>query len=421
MPEGIYILGKYALGRLNMAVLEKSGNGVKTAWVAAMLILGLAARSPAQEQAARPSNLRKVLVLDKNQGGSNGFKESREHLKGALAELAAAHGFEVTILGQEMTADSIAAALSPASLAGYQAVIFDYNDGVDHSVKESARPGFEDWIRNGGALIAIHEASAFITNWPFLTESLVECFYGPHGNNQPKANLYHDSEGLAEGSETRGILQGLNAPSAFLDLFISFRHSPRGQPGVTILTTLDEKSYTQPINGPMGEDHPVVWTKAVGKGKVIHNSLGYSWQSPNPNVYAQSDGYLKKLLYNLMRYAAGDFIGCTDTHYMEYNPDATKSDPAACKTILASAILTAPQGIREPVLAFHRGANSLLIQFQSGGEHEVILMDIGGKRLLRRTGIGAAGYTLALPGKAGVYLVRTTVGGKSRTQRLSII
>lgn len=38
---------------------------------------------------------------------------------------------------------------------------------------------------------------------------------------------------------------------------------------MAILVTVDEKSFTQPVNGPMGADHPVIWAKQEGQGRVV--------------------------------------------------------------------------------------------------------------------------------------------------------
>jgi Trehalose utilisation len=270
------------------------------------LALGLNLVHQAQAQTPVATRVKKILVLNKNQGGTNGFLESRRDMKQALNELAQTHGFQIDSIGQNDGMDKTAEAFSASNLTQYQAVLFAYNEGVHAQLDPVSKFNVENYVNQGGTLMAIHAASAFVVNWPWYTQSLVQSFYGPWGNNQPRIDVLHDSEGLAEGSETRGIFQGLVAPQKFLDMFISFRASPRGTPGVTILATIDEKTSDKTVDGSMGNDHPVVWVKAVGKGKVIHNSLGMSWSTNNG--YTQADGYLTKLTWGLLRYAAGDFI-----------------------------------------------------------------------------------------------------------------
>src|SRR4051794_19848218 len=89
-------------------------------------LLGVAVGANAQAPAK--TNLKKILVLDKSQGGANGHMESRRDLNAALKELAADKGFTITFIGQNDPASKISSEFSAASLATYQAVIFSNND-----------------------------------------------------------------------------------------------------------------------------------------------------------------------------------------------------------------------------------------------------------------------------------------------------
>jgi type 1 glutamine amidotransferase len=274
------------------------------------------------------TRLAKILVLDKSQVGANGHSESRRDLNAALQEGAAKWGFSVTTLTQTDPASRFAEEFSAAALAQYQAVLFSNNDGVDAQLDSVSKVNVENYVKNGGTLVAIHAASAFVAKWSWYTQSLAQVFLVA-GTNQPRANLTHDAEGLAAGTAASGIFKNLVAPTAFMDEFYSFRGSPRDTVGVTVLVTVDESTFDKTINSPMGADHPVVWTRKIEKGNVVHFSLGHSWSTNN--VYAASNGYLQKLLYRIMRFGAGDFVGCTDATKAKYNPDATESDPAQCQ------------------------------------------------------------------------------------------
>lgn len=350
------------------------------------------------------SHLRKVLLVDKKVVG-NGYVKSSQDLIAALQALADTNKFEVSILAQSDNWSTI----SEARLAEFQAVIFHNNEGLDRIIPIEYRPTFEQWVRNGGGFIAIHMASAFIANWPFMDEALVQKFYGPHGSNKPTANLSHDPEGLAKGTETERILKGLTAPQAFLDEFISFQKSPRGEPGVTILATVDEASYSVPINGPMGTDHPVVWVKQLGKGRVVHNSLGFSWA--DTNVYAQKDGYLTKLLYNTLRYVAGDYVGCTDSL------DATQSDNMNCAIPLGEKSKLKDGA---DIIDHRQSKDGIHLAFPSSEKREIFLIDISGKKIGYQTGEGRKQYFVPLPKESGVYLLKVTISGKSMTRRILV-
>jgi Trehalose utilisation len=272
-----------------------------------LITLSFAHFSQAQAQTPLPTQtqLKKILVLNKSQGGTGMYLESRRDMLRALNELALTHGFAIDSIGQNDGEEKTAEAFSASNLTQYQAVLCACYDDGNAFLDSTSQTNVENYVYQGGTLVAIFAASGFVWNWPWYTTSLVQIFYGPAGNNQPRVDLVHDSEGITEGSETSRIFEGLTAPKQFLDMFISFKASPRDTPGVTILVTIDESTSTKTIDAPMGADHPVVWVKSVGKGKVIHNSLGHSWSTSN--VYTQADGYLTKLTWGLLRYAAGDF------------------------------------------------------------------------------------------------------------------
>jgi type 1 glutamine amidotransferase len=370
-------------------------------------------------QSELKTNLKKVLVLDKSQGGANGHLESRRDLNAALNSLATEKGFTVTIIGQNDPASKIATEFSTASLATYQAVIFSNNDGVHAQLNATEKANFEAYVKNGGGFIPVHAASAFISNWSWITNVLVESFYGPHGSNQPTANVIHDVDGDKDGTETKGIYKGLTAPLAFLDEYYSFRATPRGKPGVTVLLRVDESSFSKPVQGPMGNDHPVVWAKTEGQGRVVHLSMGHSWSTNN--VYTAKNNYLKNFLYGTLRYVAGDFVGCTDNKYKEYNPDATKSDQAACKELLTPTIVRPDGKDAAPLISREDGKKLVRVDLRGAGAHTVSIMDVSGRVVELKRGTGPSSYSLAIPSRSGIYTVVAKVGDKVTRHRVTVL
>ena len=371
-----------------------------------------------QAQAPVKTNLKKVLVLDKSQGGANGHKESRVDLNKALEELGTANGFTVTTIGQSDPASKISTEFSVANLATYQAVIFSNNDGVHAQLDATSKANLEAYVKAGGGLIPIHAASAFISNWAWLTNMLVESFFGPHGSNQPTANMAHDPDGNKDGTETKGIYKGLTAPLAFLDEYYSFQATPRGKTGVTVLLTVDEKSFSKTVQGPMGTDHPVVWAKTEGKGRVVHFSVGHSWSTNN--VYTAKSSYLKNFLYGNLRYAAGDFVGCTDNTYEEYKPDATKSDAAACVKKLSTSLVRADGKDTQPLIS--RDAGQLVrVDLRGAGSHSVTILDVSGRVVQTKTGMGASTYSLPIPAQSGIYTVVAKSAGETTRYRVTVL
>ena len=358
--------------------------------------LGVSAQAPAK------TKLKKILVVDKA-NDINGHKESRVDLNKVLLELGTANGFTTTIIAQNDPASKVSTEFSTTNLATYQVVLFSNNDGIHKHLDATSKANLEAWVKNGGGLIPIHAASAFIENWPWLTNVLVESFFGPHGSNQPTANLIHDPDGNKDGTETKGIFKGLTAPLAFLDEYYSFRATPRGKPGVTVLLTVDEKTFSKPVNGPMGNDHPVVWAKAEGKGRVVHQSVGHSWSTNN--VYTAKNNYLKNFLYGSLRYAAGDYIGCTDNTYEEYSADVTKSDPTACVKQIPTSFVRPDGKDTQPLISRDAGNQLLRVDLRSAGSHSVSILDVSGKVIQSKVGTGASTYSLPIPAQNGIYKI----------------
>ena len=387
---------------------------------AVLLSIGalLSGASGAFGQAPLKTNLKKILVLDKSKHGANGHKESRVDLNKALAELGTANGFTVKTIGQNAAASEISSEFSVANLSTYQVVIFSNNDGVHEQLDATSKANLEAYVKNGGGLLPIHAASAGIANWAWITSMLVESFFGPHGNDGPTANMTHDAEGNKDATETKGIYKGLTAPLAFLDEYYSFRTSPRGKPGVTILLTIAENSFTKPVQGPMGNDHPVVWAKTEGKGRVVHFSVGHSWSTNN--AYTAKNSYLKNFLYGNLRYAAGDFIGCMDNKFQEYSADVTKSDATAC--ITPSVSILRPDGSdMVPLISKEAGKQFVNVTLPGTGSHSVTILDVSGRAVQLRTGVGASTYSLAVPSRSGIYMVVAKSGGKTTRHRVTVL
>ncbi|MEO7426513.1 MAG: ThuA domain-containing protein [Fibrobacteria bacterium] len=389
------------------------------AFVLGMTVLACDTTNSQAQAPVLVTKLKKILVLDKSQNGANAHLESRRDLNAALKELGAEKGFTVTTIGQNDAASKIASEFSATNLATYQAVLFSNNDGASAQLDATSKANLEAYVKAGGGFIPIHAASAYISNWPWLTGVLVRSFYGPHGDNMPKANVGHDAEGMKEGTETKGIYKGLTAPTAFLDEFYSFSTTPRGTAGVTVLLTVDEKTYSATVNGAMGIDHPVVWSKTDGKGRVVHMSMGHSWSTNN--VFTAQSSYLKKYLYGTLRYVAGDFVGCTDNTFSEYNPDATKSDPAACRIPGASSILRPDGADMRPLVSREAGGQLVTVSIRSVGAHSVSMLDVSGRAIHSRNGVGPIAYSLPLPAHSGMYTVMARSGGKTTRYRVTVI
>jgi type 1 glutamine amidotransferase len=368
-------------------------------------------------QAPANTKLKSILLLDKSAFGANGHKESRVDLIAALQKMGTEKGFTVDIIGQND--NTVNTKFTDANLAKHQVVLFSNNDGVDDQITGNARVSFEKYVNEGGGFMPIHAASAFCDGWSWFDQALVQKFYGPHGSNQPSVDVVHDVDGIKEGTETAGIFKGLTAPLQFLDEYYAFRSSPRSTNGVTVLVNIKESSANKALEGAMGNDHPVIWAKTMGKGRVVHNSMGHSWS--HNNVYTAKSEYFSKLMYGMLRYAAGDFIGCMDNKDMNYNPDATKNDATACQGVGLSRVTINNSDSRNFKLAQVQKNGSLGIEITASGNHNVGIYDMSGKAVQTLNGMGPKAYSLSTPKKSGFYMVKVNSNGNVHTQKITVL
>lgn len=74
----------------------------------------------------------------------------------------------------------------------------------------------------------------------------------------------------------------------FTDEWYDFRANSRGR--VRVLVTADETSYE---GGGMGADHPLVWCREQGRGRVFYTALGHAAEAyRNPEFLAHLRGGL---------------------------------------------------------------------------------------------------------------------------------
>ena len=190
----------------------------------------------------------------------------------AVRELGAADGFSVT-------ATEDPAAVTPAGLAGYRAVVFLSTTG--DVLDPAGRAALEAYVRGGGGFVGVHSAADTEYGWPFYGE-LVGARFASHPAVQPVTVRFRPG----------ALTAGLPATWRVTDEPYNFRGRPAG---VRVLATLDESTYS---GGTMGADHPIAWTSEVGRGRSFYTGLGH----PDA-IYA--DPVFRRLLAAGIRYAAG--------------------------------------------------------------------------------------------------------------------
>ncbi|TLS39692.1 ThuA domain-containing protein [Streptomyces montanus] len=170
----------------------------------------------------------------------------------AVRALGTAHGFEV-----HATEDPD---LFDAPLDPYAAVLFLSTSG--DVLTPAGREHLAAYVEAGGGFVGVHAAACTEYGWPYYGE-LLGARFARHPDYQPGKLLVEDHDHPAT--------RLLPVAWEFTDEWYDFRSNPRGS--VRVLASADESSYD---GGGMGDDHPLVWSREQGAGKVFYTALGHA-------------------------------------------------------------------------------------------------------------------------------------------------
>lgn len=178
------------------------------------------------------------------------------------------------------------AAFTPEILARFDAVVFSNTSGDVFDAKQQA--AFKGFVENGGGWVGIHAAGDNShEGWPWYVENVI----GTHFIGHPLSPQFQLATVRVE-DRSHPATAHLAPEWQRTDEWYSFDKSPRGKPGLGVLATLDEKTYKQ--EGPfgqnlsMGADHPIMWTRCVGKGRALYSALGHTAASFSEPEYRQA-------------------------------------------------------------------------------------------------------------------------------------
>ncbi|MEC3909280.1 ThuA domain-containing protein [Sphingobium sp. CR2-8] len=233
---------------------------------------------------ALPRGKPRLLIFEK----INGFRDgpSVDAARAAFQAMAQRKGWAVVVSDK-------GGVMTPANLRRFDAVIWNNISGDVLTL--SQRAAFKSYIEQGGGYVAVHGSSGDpSTFWPWYVDTLVGTQFAGH----PMNPQFQDARIVVEGRD-HPVAAGLPHEWTMNDEWYSFTANPR--PGSTVLATLDEGSY-KPSALAMG-DHPIAWTRCVGKGRAFYSGIGH-----RPQTYA--DPHYVTMLENAVVWAASRRATC---------------------------------------------------------------------------------------------------------------
>lgn len=231
----------------------------------------------------------RVLIFHKINGFDHG--PSVVAATNAVTALADQLGWSVAVTDK-------GGAFNPDTLAQFDVVV--WNNVSGDVLTLSQRQAFEEYINAGGGFLGIHGSGGdSVYFWDWYAQTLLGAQFIGH----PMEPQFQLAQLHVEASPS-GIGQNLMPGWSMKDEWYSFKESPRAS-GANVVATLDESTYTpQGMFGQdlrMGDDHPIVWTRCVGKGRAFYTAIGH-----RPEVYYIPENLL--LLKAALTWTAGKGI-----------------------------------------------------------------------------------------------------------------
>lgn len=229
----------------------------------------------------------RVLLFEK----MTGFRDSPsvEAANAMFRAMAARNGWALAVTDK-------GGAMHPSVLKQFDAVIWNNVSGDVLTLTQ--RKAFQKYVEGGGGFVGVHgSAGDPVYFWDWYPDTLIGARFIGHPTNPQ----FQDANVILEGNQA-DIGKGLGAGWSMKDEWYSFAKSARLN-GAKVVATLDEKSYTpgasrfgdEKLN--MGDDHPIAWTRCVGKGRSFYSAIGH-----RPETY--SDDKYQQLLQQAITWAA---------------------------------------------------------------------------------------------------------------------
>ena len=203
-----------------------------------------------------------LLVFEK----INGFKDtpSVDAAHAAMEAMAARKGYSIVFTDK-------GGAFNAKTLAQFDAVLWNNISGDVLTL--SQRAAFQDYLAKGGGYVGLHGSAGDPTYfWDWYPDTLISARFAGH----PMDPQFQEARVVVNGEHV--LAEGLPAEWRMTDEWYSFKSSPRAS-GATVLLSLDESTYSHNDRFGrdlrMGDDHPIAWTKCIGKGRMFYSAIGH--------------------------------------------------------------------------------------------------------------------------------------------------
>ena len=170
----------------------------------------------------------------------------------------------------------------------YQVVVMNY-DAPDERWPAPLKTSFENYVKNGGGLVAVHAADNAFPHWPAFNEMIG--VGGWRDRNEAAGPFWYVRDGRVVSDDAPGAAgsHGIRTPYA-IDVREAQHPIMKGLPSrwmhqgdelyahlrgpgknMTVLAT----AFSDPANKGSGHDEPQLMTIAYGRGRVFHTTLGH--------------------------------------------------------------------------------------------------------------------------------------------------